>query len=213
MRDRLVQVLVSVAVVALTLVLAVRHVNAAAEESDEPESPARARLELRATGARRNPVLVVTLRNISDTPIVVDRELLFALWLKARLSTGDYVGPTVVRREEPPKRDAAEWERRFRRLAPGEEVTRRIKLYEGFRSFHYMVGIYPGLVERLSVGAEFVERFDRDLDITHVLVDYTFYPSTPHPYFAQAFEGYTGLRLKAINLFDGDLQTEIELPR
>ena len=98
--------------------LAIRRVNAAAEESDEPESPARARLELRATGARRNPVLVVTLRNISDTPIVVDRELLFALWLKARLSTGDYVGPTVVRREEPPKRDAAEWERRFRRLAP-----------------------------------------------------------------------------------------------
>ncbi len=51
------------------------------------------------------------------------------------------------------------------------------------------------------------------LGITHVLVDYTFYPSTPHPYFAQAFEEYTGLRLKAINLFDGDLQTEIELPR
>ena len=66
MRDRLVQVLVPV-VVALALVLAVRHVNAVAEESDEPESPARARLELRATGARENPVLVVTLRNISDT--------------------------------------------------------------------------------------------------------------------------------------------------
>lgn len=188
-------------------------VNTAADGSDDPESPDLARLELRATGNSEDPVLVVTFRNVGSAPIVVDRELVFGLYLKARLSNGDYVSPTVVRREETPKRDPVQWEQRFVRVAPGQAVTRRICLFERFRSFNYTVGIYPGMAERLSGGAEYVQRFDRNLDITHILVEYTLYPYTPHPHFARAFEGYTGLRLKAIDLFDRDLQAEVKLSR
>jgi hypothetical protein len=93
---------------------------------------------LSAEEPRRGHCFAITLRNVGQVPLIVDRELVFGLAVEA-FGPGDE-GPInldVVR--VLPRPTPAELARRFVRLEPGEEVRRNVDLTDGFAAFRWYI--------------------------------------------------------------------------
>jgi hypothetical protein len=127
-----------------------------AKKAEEIADPVRLDLKLEGKGGKKQ--LVITLTNTSKETIVVDRELVFLVHIRAVNDEGRAGGPVDDARDVSETDWTLEkWRNRIITLDPGKTISRRVDLFGEIKSFYYG-WTFPGHVP--IPGHETIARFD-----------------------------------------------------
>lgn len=178
----------------------------AAEESSGANTARRGpvQLELELSGSGEDQVLSVTLRNISKKPLVVDRELVFHLFVERSVAGEARQSPELLSVAEKPKFTKEGWRKRFAPLQPGEAVSRKIQTQKAFRTFSFGRSLAP---EMVFPGQEYWKHFPKD---NRMPLEYEVYIEGSYGFW-NAFAAYTSLGKDAPDIFEGPIQARIRL--
>ena len=163
-----------------------------------------ARLELEAAEKTIPPVLLLRFTNIGDTPLHVDRELVF--FVVANVFDEHGKALSWQDRRGVPSLPRAERRERFILLQPGEAVEREVDLGEPVRT---LVSLGP-LVDEEGHGLAYVQEGRLKLveEAEAARVEATYFPESD---WVEAVAKYVGLDRASLELYEGRLRASVDL--
>lgn len=149
-------------------------------------------------------IIEITFKNIGNTNIIVDKDLVYLVAIKAKAATGERIPFTEL--EKPIGREPQEQSNRVMLLKPGAMLTRQISLISGYRVFEYGFAETPN--QQYSITAYEVNvKLSRN--IRPLILD--IYYGDPGR-FDIAYEQYTGRPGNELSDFNPRLHKTIEIP-
>lgn len=147
--------------------------------------------------------LKVRLRNVGRVPLVVDKELVFLLHLRAVKPGGADIGVSENSSLPRPGQDV---KKRFISLKPGQQVERTIELRKPFVLFRCGSSFSPGPGASGALSAyEALVSLPADANPVKIHLDYR-----RDFNFHECFLSYTGLEAGHIGLYEGPLEASVE---
>jgi len=174
----------------------------------------------------RDGILTLQLRNISQSPIVVDKELVFFLHLDFYNTEGKWLIVTstdpkktapisaenIEKLREAQEKHTKEMRDRFVQLKPGEQVVRTIDLHKGYMSFQHSVSGVVGNGAHYSIHSANEAKIivlPHDSSLGSVEVSYG--EELANGFFDMCFSTYTGFPLKEVELYEGPLKVKVRV--
>lgn len=198
----------TVVLVAVQLGLSSGCSESAPEGSTSPSHPAAKEditLSLKWGDESATPRLIIDLKNIGQHSILVDKELVFCVYIRPLNAAGDGLVLRRVGDLEVASIETEQLQQRLVTLAPGESLTREVDLEGGFKVFETAVASSSEGGHSAVSAFEGMFALPPEKEVATIEIWYE-QPST----FADGFAQYTGRPFSHARLYAGRASSRIE---